>query len=294
VTTTMSSPLFGSRRGIVLPLRRVAASGAMLALVGALTLAGAQSASAAGAIDVSSDGVHYSSSYPGALFDSHVAMVPGDSRSKTFYVRNSGNEAGILRITMEDVVVNDPDFADALTLSVSTTGHGGTAASVSKAKPCWELLEGQRIGAGESVVVTTTVALGNLDGLAGQGATASMTMKASLSATAAAPASSTTCSSGPSSDVVALAPTAGTPRSLTTLATPVEASTATQPQTPEANTQLPTLAVPGSGATVDPNTWRLYQELLVLLMVLALILGSLLYLVVAWLRRRRSTNGGPA
>jgi hypothetical protein len=52
--------------------------------------------------------------------------------------------------------------------------------------------------------------------------------------------------------------------------------------------------VPGSGVTVDPNTWHLYQELLVLLMVLALILGSLSYLVVAWLRRRRTTGGSGA
>lgn len=290
----MSSLQTVRRRSIGSPLRRAITGVAMIALVGALTLAGAQSASAAGAIEVSSDGVHYGASYPGALFDSHVAMVPGDSQSKTFFVRNSGNEPGILRITMEDVSVNDVDFADALTLSVSTTGHGGTAASISKADPCWELLEGQRIRAGESVMVTTTVALGNLDGVAGQGATASMTMKASLSATAAAPASSTTCSSGPRSDVVALAPATGTPRSLTTVATPADASANTQSQAPEANTQLPTLAVPGAGATVDPNTWRLYQELLVLLMVLALILGSLLYLVVAWLRRRRSTSGSAA
>ena len=280
----------GGRPRVAVQLRRVAAGTAMVALVGALTLVNAQSAAAAGAIEVSSDGVHFGSSYPGVLFDASVAMVPGDSQTKTFYVRNSGNEAGVLRITMEDVSATNVDFADALTLGVSTTGQTGIAASLTKANPCWELLDGQKIGAGQSVVVTATVALGDLDGQAGQGARASMAMKASLSAPAAAPLGQTACGSGPSSDIVALAPATGTARTLTTLAAPTD----TQPQAPEANTQLPTLAVPGNSASVDPNTWRLYQELLVLLMVLALILGSVLYLVVTWLRRRRSTNGSTA
>src|SRR6185312_6133871 len=101
-------------------------------------------------------------------------MVPGDSQTKTFYVRNSGNEAGVLRITMEDVSATNVDFANALTLGVTTTGHAGTSASITRANPCWELLDGQTIGAGQSVVVTATVALGDLDGQAGQGAMASM------------------------------------------------------------------------------------------------------------------------
>jgi hypothetical protein len=275
-------------------LRRALVGVVTGAMAASMILGGAQAASAAGIIDVSSDGVSYSSNYPGALFDPHVAMVPGDSQSKVFYVRNSGNEAGILRITMEDVSASDIDFANALTVSVSTAGFSGAPASISKANPCWELLDGKSIGPGQSVAVTTEVALGDLNGLAGQGATAGMVMRASLSAPAAAPLGSTACSSGPSSDVVALAPAAGAARQLTTLAQPGEAAASTTAQAPEANTQLPTLAVPGSGVTVDPNTWHLYQELLVLLMVLALILGSLSYLVMAWLRRRRTTGGSGA
>lgn len=259
------------------------------ALATSMILSSAQSASAAGSIEVSSDGTSYSSNYAGALFNSQMAMVPGDSQSKTFYVRNSGNEDGVLRITMEDVSADDIDFAGALSLSVSTATQTGTAATLSKATPCWELFEGQRVAPGQSVAVTARVVLGNLDGQAGQGATAGMTMRASLSAPQATPLAATACSTGPRSDVVALAPGGRTTRSLSTLATPHGAAGVTAATVPEATSQLPTLAVPG-GVTLDPNTWHLYQELLVLLMVLALVLGSGSYFVVAWLRRRRSTG----
>lgn len=270
----------------------IVAAAVVVAVTSALTAA--ETAAAAGIIDVSNDGVTYGSTYPGTLFDPSFVMIPGASQAKVFYVRNSGNETGTLRVTMENVSSNDVDFADALTVSVSTPGHPGIPASISKASPCWALAQGLSVAPGQSIAVTTKALLGDLNGTAGQGATAGLTIRVTLSALGTPTPAPTACSSGASADVVAFTPAGGNLRTLALPTAPGGVATSTAVQPPKANTQLPTLAVPGSDPTVDPNTWRLYQELLVILMVTALILGSGWYGVLAWLRRRRANDGGGA
>src|SRR5690554_3722359 len=102
--------------------RGIAAAGLVpaAALTAALVLAPVQAAASPGGVEVSLDGVTYSSSIPGALFTNLAHLVPGDTDQATFYLRNSSIEPGYLRITLRDVVSDNSDFANALTLGAST------------------------------------------------------------------------------------------------------------------------------------------------------------------------------
>ncbi len=57
-------------------------------------------ASASGELGLSPDGVHWSSSLPGPLFNPVFRWVPGDSQVSSFYVRDQSTDAAVLDLTM--------------------------------------------------------------------------------------------------------------------------------------------------------------------------------------------------
>lgn len=247
-------------------------------------------AAAPGGIQVSPDGVSYSNSYPGTLFDGIGPMVPGDSEQQSFFLRNSGTEAGFLRITLTDVVAADTDFADALTVSATTAGQAGSAATVSQANPCWVLTEGQRVNPGERVQVTTALALGNLDGASGQGATADLALNVVLSSVAAQLPPTSCGQAGTTVPVVTQ------PRPAPLDVTPGEAEASNPapdapPHTDE-KVDLPVLNLPGL-LGIDPNTWRLFEEYLVFVLIGAFIVGTAWFGFIAWRRRKNEADPEP-
>jgi hypothetical protein len=255
-------------------------------LAAAMTIGVAAPAHAADEVLVSPDGVSFSNSYPGSLFGSIAMLVPGDSDQETFYVRNGGSEPGHLRITLKDVVAADADFADALTVSASTVDQAGPAATTLSADPCWVLLQGVTLGVGQTVAVTTELKLGDLHGLAGQGATASFAIGVALSSAADA-LPPTHC--GYSDTTVPGTPAASTPQPGAS-ADGAEVVTEVPPiDPPESSVQpdLPVLNIPDL-LGIDPNTWRLFEEYFVLLLIGGFIAGTVWFALVA--RRRRKND----
>lgn len=274
---------------------RFGAPGAFIAIagVGALLLSSAvvlapQAAHAADEVLVSPDGTNFSNTYPGALFDGIAHFVPGDSDQETFYVRNGGSEPGHLRITLKDVVAADADFADALTVSASTVSQAGPAATILSANPCWVLLEGVTLGVGQTVGVTTTVALGDLHGLAGQGASAGFALGVALSSSSA-PLPPTHC--GITDNTVPGTPGTATPglgnaSQSTGQAVPADAN----PEPPATLNpgDLPVLNLPEL-LGIDPNTWQLFEEYFVFVLIGGFLAGTVWFALVAW-RRRNSDD----
>ncbi|MBX3094474.1 MAG: hypothetical protein KF680_08065 [Cryobacterium sp.] len=217
-----------------------------------LAVPGATPAFAAGEIAVSSDGTTWGSDLSAPLFDS-VALVPRSSASAEFSVRNTGDEPGLLRIVLQDVTSTNPVFADALSIALAVDGVAGPAAAVSTATPCRVLFEGA-LGEGESVPVVTTLALADLSGTQAQGATAQFRLGIELSGTGLGQVPPTDC---------------GSPDTMIEL-TPFDNRIAT---------------IVGLG--VIPNTWQLYEEYLLVILLTALALGAGMHWVAAgWLRRR--------
>jgi hypothetical protein len=149
-----------------------------MGLVAALAVP--QSAAASGELELSDDGITFGSSLPTPLFDGLSSLVPLQSDSEIFYVRNAGAEAAYLRITLDNATWTSAPYAASLAVTASVPGKSGAPVLLSAATGCSILLEGSRIESGETVAVTTTVALGNLVGSNGQDATASMDLGLTL------------------------------------------------------------------------------------------------------------------
>ncbi len=142
-------------------------------------------AHAAGTIQVSDDGVTWGAAYPGVLFDGIAKIVPGDTQSETFYLRNSGPDDGYLRITARDVS-GTAVLLQNLSAAASVPAKPGSPVNLSVVAPCWVLNEGIFLAAGSTVAVTANL---NFDFSATnitQDATATFNIGVSLTDTAVA------------------------------------------------------------------------------------------------------------
>lgn len=151
----------------------------LLGILGAMS-APTTPAVAAGGIEFSRDGVSYSPTLPGGLFNQITISVPGDSQSTGFWVRNVGPVSAYLRVAAAQVSVSDPVLAGALTVTAATIGHPGAPATLAEAQPCRVLTEGELLAPGDAVRVSASLSLGDLDGLSGQGGTVSFAFNIGL------------------------------------------------------------------------------------------------------------------
>lgn len=259
----------------------------LAALTALLVVLPAAPASAAG-VEVSFDGFEYERSPSRALFDGLGHLVPGDSVSEQFYVRNGGGQPGFLRVTMREVSWSDRAFAEKLSVRASTPGFGGEGPiAITSADPCHVLVSGQLMQPGFTVGVTTTVSLADLDGQEGMGESARFSVRVTLSDTA--PSLAATDCGGEGYDIPVLSGPGGS------------RATATSPgiimpgagQGPDAGggggsderDHQSTIAT----GQVGPNTWRL-DDYLVYLALLAAAAGGAGYVFAAWMRRRRDED----
>ncbi len=170
---------------LVARLRSIRALGCGLVVLLALVAGGVAGATPANAadseIEFSVDGIIYTSAFPEVLFSDISRLVPGDQQVGAFWVRNAASSDGFLRVVLSDVDSIDPVLASALTLSARTESFLGDPVRLSAASPCWVLVEGDRIGPGESVKVTATLVLGNLDNSDGQNGSSAFSVRASIS-----------------------------------------------------------------------------------------------------------------
>lgn len=178
------------------PIRRLRAARAAIAAI-ALALAtlgfAAPAQAAPSGIEFSTDGVTFTPIFTGSLFRDITLVVPGDTQTSTFWVRNAAASAGYLRVVLADVTATSPIIANAITITSSTPSHPGSATPLSRAAPCWVLNEGDLIPAGGSVKITSTVTLGNLNGMEGQGESAGLSIRVGLSDAAVGSLPPTSC-----------------------------------------------------------------------------------------------------
>lgn len=111
-------------------------------------------AAAAGELGISSDGVHFTPTFHGPLFDSATRWVPGDSRTATFYVRNQSPDQASLAVT----ILGDHmgELLDSGDITITASGGGGVSSPVTNGDEQLLLLA-SGIDGGETVPVNVTV-----------------------------------------------------------------------------------------------------------------------------------------
>lgn len=160
-------------------------------MIALTTMVPAQSANAASSILISDDGVTFSTTYPGVLFDDIVHVVPGDTQTAVFYLRNTGPDDGYVRLTVRDVT-GDSVLLKALTLSAGPPARPGSEIQLSKAEPCWVLNEAIPLPSGATTRITTQLKFTAPAGNATQNSVADFDLGVQLS-DAAVPLPPTEC-----------------------------------------------------------------------------------------------------
>ena len=232
-------------------------------------------AAAAGDVDVTA---------PSPLFNDLASMVPLESRTATFEVQNTGTEAGYLRISVGSVTASSTTYARAMTLQTSVPGFAGDAVPLASAEPCSVLTEGLVLEPGDSVTVTTDLALADMPGKLGQRSTASFRIRVGLSDSRPGTIAPTQCS--PNAAIVDGVPV--TPAVTgEDEETPAPDATATPaPDRPIGAEPWPTFF----GLNLSPNTVQLLQDWGGLVPAIAFILGSGGFFIAARRRRKRQAD----
>jgi hypothetical protein len=223
----------------------------------AVAVVPALEAQAAGTIQISDDGVTYGAAYPGVLFDGIANFAPGDSQTEVFYLRNTGPDAGFVRIIVYDAA-GDPALLSSLSIRASVPAQPGSVVVVSSAAPCWVLNEGIFLAAGATLSVTATLTLDVGAGNPTQKSVANFGVGVSLTDTA-----------------IALAPSECEYSGIAIVILP-----------PDPEEKPETGAATGSGVLTNSGS----DLPIMLISVTAFIMGVGLFFVVAAWRRRREDD----
>lgn len=143
---------------------------------------------------VSLDGVTWGTSLSAGLFDGLGRLVPGDSATRTLWVRNTAPVDGLLRISLRETVSSSTALGSALRISAANA-PADFRVTPGAVGGCTQLLPDQLLASGESVAVPITMEVMPLTGLDGQDATASITLLGVLSDPAAGALAPTACPS---------------------------------------------------------------------------------------------------
>ena len=258
---------------------------AAVVLAAGLVLGSASGASAAGIVEVSSDGSAWSSSLGGGLFSTAPELVPMSTASATFWVRNSAPDPGYLRLTVDNLNWTGAQYSSALSMAASVPGTTGSPLALGSASGCMVLLDGVLLAAGQSVKVTTTLALGDLQGQSGQSGLAAMNIGVGLEqATGGPPAPG--CNPGTSTSTPATVVVVPQTRS----AAPSAAAEQPSPATEVTVDEDPPLVPGDSLFALLANTLVRFDGSVLGWASLGVLLGAALFFLVPLIRRRAGVD----
>ncbi len=129
------------------------------------------SAATPSVIVLSPDGVVWSTSLAGGLFDSFQGAVPGDTVTQSFFVKNPRSTPVTMRTRAMDVRSSDSDFDSAITVDGAAGGHTLAAAvPLTSLADCATLAPDLVVAAHGVVKVSMTLAMLDVDGSYAQAA----------------------------------------------------------------------------------------------------------------------------
>jgi LPXTG-motif cell wall-anchored protein len=151
----------GSRRGSRV---RRATLGALIAVVAAsasmFSAGSADATPAPGTIELSANGTIWSTSLVGGLFDSFQGAVPGDSVTKSFWVRNPQSVPVTMKTMALDVTTTTSEFESSITVDGEAGGRSLPApVPLSALSNCATLVPDLVLAGNATVKVSITLAM---------------------------------------------------------------------------------------------------------------------------------------
>lgn len=181
---------------------RVLAVAATLALLQIAAASGLGGTSAYAATDdalVSRDGTTFASTLDGGLFDGAQALVPGDSVSRSLWIKNNAHLPATARISVENLVTSARAFSKGVSLTSAYQIEGGSLApgptrTLSELSSCGVIVSMPALATGQIVKLTLTLAMSNLTNSVAQSDAASFDLMVSLRDAAAGAFPESACS----------------------------------------------------------------------------------------------------
>jgi hypothetical protein len=165
----------------VLLIGRSLAATAAAVVLAAGGMWAAPPARAAGDLQLSGDGIHFSSSFAGSIFPSDLRIVPGDTARGVFWVRNDSAQPAWLSIAMSGIDVVSADYSYALTLDLGVGGGRTRTQLLGDVSLCAPLAAPRIMEPGDSVRVDVGIGFDDVAGTAAQSSAAGLTFVAALS-----------------------------------------------------------------------------------------------------------------
>ena len=175
--------------------RFLAAFATAVALAASMTLGAAPSpASAATELLLSDDGVTFSTSYSGGLFDDVGVMVPEDTATASFWVMNPTVDPASVRVSVQDLVVSSAALAASMTLSTWDEGTGLTSTTqLDTLAECDVVVPGQVLAGGAVIRVDMTITMLSVTNQVAQGQLGELNFLAAMRDSAAGPFPASAC-----------------------------------------------------------------------------------------------------
>jgi LPXTG-motif cell wall-anchored protein len=151
-------------------------------------------ASAATELLVSDDGVNFTTTFSGGLFDDAGVMVPEDVVTASFWVKNPTVDPASVRVSVQDLVVSSPVLATSLTLSTWDEGTGTTSTQqLDTLAECDVVVPGQTIAGGAIIRVDMTITMLSVTNQVAQGQLGELNFLAAMRDAAAGPFPASAC-----------------------------------------------------------------------------------------------------
>ena len=167
---------------------------ALTLLAPLLAVTAAAPAHAATDIEVSLDGIHFGTTLPAGLFEGIGLMVPMDSETATFWVRNTSASDAALRVSLQDLVISSPALASSVEL---TSWDSGTAAAnsatLNSLAACDVIVPEQIVPTGATIQVDLTLTMMNVTGLTAQDMLGALNFLAAMRDASAGPFPTSAC-----------------------------------------------------------------------------------------------------
>jgi hypothetical protein len=176
---------------------RHTALAATVAIAIALAIGGAvaPASAATDTVLLSRDGTTFGSSISGGLFDGAGLLVPGQSVSRSLWIRNPSATAAALRVSIRNLVSTSTVFADGVSLTSLESLPGSTPVtrSLSDLDACAVVSAAPSVPAGGTVKLTFTFTMADLTAAVAQSDRASVDLLVAMRDAAAGAFSGSAC-----------------------------------------------------------------------------------------------------